>query len=365
MAEADRRLADAVANAHAVTVGALQHLDRIEAEIESAVSTAQAFAVDTPAGARELQRLLIAKAARDPHRRHRSRRAVSDENRSGTGTSGCLSAAERIAPGELSVSVAVGTVRGMEGIPQRAHPGWSTVAVSVLQELRDAIDYVTACTGDGDAWKRGLAPTDLATITAAAIDPTAVSGLLAKIRANNPTLFDPRPGAPVTPRAPQPGQPPGQQGEAATAMKKAEDDLAQQNSVTAQLDLHVIGAILNAHAESVEGSDRLLRLQQEVEDAVRLRTDLDTPSGARDFQRFLIASCARSGPSWRPRTWTTPPRRRSPPPGRRCTTPPAAPTPPAAEVSRPVGAMPSTAPTVSAPPAAGRTRLGSPATVRV
>ncbi len=167
--------------------------------------------------------------------------------------------------------------------------------MSVLQELSDAIDHVTSCTGDRDAWKRGLAPTDLATVTAAVIDPTSVSGLLAKIRANNPTLFDPRTGAPVTRPSPQSAQPPGQQGDTAAAMKKAESDLAQQNSVTAQLDLHVVGAILNAHAETVEGSDRLRRLQQEVEDAVRLRTDLDTPSGARDFQRFLISKLREIG----------------------------------------------------------------------
>jgi Domain of unknown function (DUF4226) len=61
VAEADRRLADTVTSAHAVTVGALAQLDRIEAEIESAVSTARTCAVDTSAGARELQRLLIAK----------------------------------------------------------------------------------------------------------------------------------------------------------------------------------------------------------------------------------------------------------------------------------------------------------------
>ncbi len=61
VAEADRRLAAALAAAYASTLGALERLDRIEAEIESAVAAPRAFASDTTAGARELQRFLIAK----------------------------------------------------------------------------------------------------------------------------------------------------------------------------------------------------------------------------------------------------------------------------------------------------------------
>lgn len=163
--------------------------------------------------------------------------------------------------------------------------------MSALQELRDAIDHVTACTGDGGAWRRGLSPAELTTISAAVIDPAAVSGLLAKIRAHNAPLFDPSTGTPIFP---EPGGT-GQRGDAATAMKKAEADLAQQNSAAAQLDLHVVSAILNAHAKTVDGGARLQRLQQEVEAAVRGRTDLDTPAGARDFQRFLIGKLREIG----------------------------------------------------------------------
>jgi phage-related tail protein len=61
LAEADRRLTDTVASAHTVAIRALNRLDRIEAEIESAVSTHRTVASDAPAGARELQRFLIAK----------------------------------------------------------------------------------------------------------------------------------------------------------------------------------------------------------------------------------------------------------------------------------------------------------------
>lgn len=86
-----------------------------------------------------------------------------------------------------------------------------------------------------------------------------------------------------------PPLPPGQQeGNAAEAIREAEDDLSHQNSATAQLDLQVISAILNAHLSSMKGKDALNRLQQEVESAVLTRTDLDTPAGARAFQSFLI-----------------------------------------------------------------------------
>ncbi len=155
--------------------------------------------------------------------------------------------------------------------------------MSALDQLRDTIDHVTACTGDGEAWKRGLSPADIATIGAAVIDPQAVTALLAKIRANHPTLFDLQTGTP-----PVPAQPPGQRGEAVSAIQKAEDDLAQQNSDTAQLDLQVVAAILNAHAAAGEGSERLESLQGQIEESVRMRTDLDTAAGAREFQRFLI-----------------------------------------------------------------------------
>ena len=61
VAEADRRLAAALAAAYASTLGALERLDRIEAEIESAVAAPGAFAADTTAGVRELQHFLIGK----------------------------------------------------------------------------------------------------------------------------------------------------------------------------------------------------------------------------------------------------------------------------------------------------------------
>ena len=45
---------------------------------------------------------------------------------------------------------------------------------------------------------------------------------------------------------------------------------------------------MNAHLKTVEGKEALTTLQRETEAAVQTRSDLDTPVGARDFQRFLI-----------------------------------------------------------------------------
>jgi hypothetical protein len=79
-----------------------------------------------------------------------------------------------------------------------------------------------------------------------------------------------------------------QEGDAADAIRGAEAALAQQNSTTAQVDLQVVTAVLNAHQQNADGREALNSLQHDIEAAVTTRSDLDTPAGARDFQRFLI-----------------------------------------------------------------------------
>lgn len=59
--DADRALADALASAHAATVEGVRRLDEIAAEIDRAVANQAAIGLDTPMGAREFQRFLIAK----------------------------------------------------------------------------------------------------------------------------------------------------------------------------------------------------------------------------------------------------------------------------------------------------------------
>lgn len=77
-------------------------------------------------------------------------------------------------------------------------------------------------------------------------------------------------------------------GAAADAILEAESLLARQRSDAAHLDLQVLTAIVNAHATAGAGLARLEQLQRDIETAVASRTDLDTPAGARELQRFLI-----------------------------------------------------------------------------
>jgi len=155
--------------------------------------------------------------------------------------------------------------------------------VTTQSEFQAVLEQLRGSTGDPNAWMTGLSPAEIQTALLYGMgnDEPALAPILAKIRANHPAVF----GA-IAPHHPRPG--PGQTGAAATAIKKAESDLAQQNSSTAALDLMVISAVLNAHATSTAGAETLRALQREIDDAVRTRTDLDTPAGARDFQRFLV-----------------------------------------------------------------------------
>jgi hypothetical protein len=60
-AGADHVLTGALLGAHAATVAARERLDAIAAEIDACVQNQAALAVDTPLGARELQKLFIVK----------------------------------------------------------------------------------------------------------------------------------------------------------------------------------------------------------------------------------------------------------------------------------------------------------------
>lgn len=85
---------------------------------------------------------------------------------------------------------------------------------------------------------------------------------------------------------------PGSEGAAAEAIRAAETALARQNSVAAHVDLEVVAAVLNAHAAHAEGTAELQSLQSEIATAVTARTGLDTPTGARELQRYLLDKLA-------------------------------------------------------------------------
>ena len=168
--------------------------------------------------------------------------------------------------------------------------------MSTYLDLLAAVKYVRDRTGDPNAWQTGLTPHEVFAVVNPMTRPERLDTLVTKIRQQQPDLFGPAPGAmPGDPRVPPrtagapPTSPEPQQGEAAKAIADAEAALAHQNSASSQLDMQVISAILNAHLQTVEGSEALNKLQQETEAAVRTRSDLDTPAGARDFQRFLIS----------------------------------------------------------------------------
>ena len=78
------------------------------------------------------------------------------------------------------------------------------------------------------------------------VSPDAIDNVVAKIRAQHRQVFDP-----ASPAAPSPvvGE-----GRAADAIRTAETSLAQQHSVSAQLDLQVITAVLNAHTTHAAGT---------------------------------------------------------------------------------------------------------------
>src|SRR5246127_724082 len=163
--------------------------------------------------------------------------------------------------------------------------------MSVYEELLATVKLVRDRTGDPNAWQAGLAPSEVAAVISPTTRPEQIEAIRRKIRQQHSGLFGagipgglgtrPPSGAPEAP----PDRP---EGDAAEAMADAEAALAHQNSASSHLDMQVISAILNAHLKAVEGREALTKLQRETESAVMTRSDLDTPAGARDFQRFLI-----------------------------------------------------------------------------
>lgn len=160
--------------------------------------------------------------------------------------------------------------------------------MSAYDELINAIRCLQQRTGDPNAWQAGLAPAEVVAVVTPTTRPEQLDPILRKIRQLHPDVF----GAAAPGSSPPTGGPDApsdrERGAAAEAMAGAEAALAHQNSASSQLDMQVVAAILNAHQKAVEGRDALTKLQREIEAAVSGRSDLDTPAGARDFQRFLI-----------------------------------------------------------------------------
>jgi hypothetical protein len=162
--------------------------------------------------------------------------------------------------------------------------------MSAYEEVLVTVRYVRDRTGDPNAWQAGLAPNEVAAVITPTTQPEQLSAILHKIRQQHLGVFPAgAPGGPTkSPVGILEASPDREEGDAADAMADAEAALAHQNSASSQLDMQVISAILNAHLKAVDGREALIKLQRETESAVMTRSDLDTPAGARDFQRFLI-----------------------------------------------------------------------------
>lgn len=197
---------------------------------------------------------------------------------------------------ELSAPIRLSTVTEHGGVASfpaaafeqaAARPVW---LMSAYDDLLAAVKYVRDRTGDPSAWQTGLAPAEVTAALTPTTRPEQIEAILRKVRQQHASLFGAGTTAnpPTGPSAGAAAPPDRETGAAADAIADAEAALAQQNSASSQLDLQVISAILNAHLHAIDGSEALTRLQHDTEAAVRTRSDLDTPAGARDFQRFLI-----------------------------------------------------------------------------
>jgi len=188
--------------------------------------------------------------------------------------------------GELSTTGLLATVATCSGSEAMATP----------DDVLATVEHVKQCTGDPKAWLTGLTPQDVTDATTVfSASPSRLDGLVSRIRHQHPDLFDAKTGEMIYPAQTGPSTHPQggaasdhQDGDAADAIRSAEVALAHQSSATAQVDLQVVTAILNAHQNAAASRDALNTLQRDVEVAVATRSDLDTPAGARDFQRYLI-----------------------------------------------------------------------------
>ncbi len=196
---------------------------------------------------------------------------------------------------ELSAGTPATTVGGHGGVASLSAASAAAAPAARLMSANDdllaTVKSVRDRTGDPNAWQTGLAPTEVSAVITPTTRTDQLEAIAAKIRRQHADVFGavPASGPPTGRSLAGTATPPDREsGAAADAIASAEAALAQQNSASSQLDMQVVSAILNAHLSAVDGREALTKLQHETEAAVLMRSDLDTPAGARDFQRFLI-----------------------------------------------------------------------------
>lgn len=80
-----------------------------------------------------------------------------------------------------------------------------------------------------------------------------------------------------------------QTGPSIAAIQAQQAGLASRHSAISDADRALMDALATAHAEMREGVRRLDAIAAEIEQAVSDQSAADTPLGAREFQRFLVA----------------------------------------------------------------------------
>jgi Domain of unknown function (DUF4226) len=78
-------------------------------------------------------------------------------------------------------------------------------------------------------------------------------------------------------------------GPSAGAIAAQRAALASRRGAAAEADRVLTEVLASAHAEMREGVSRLDAISAEIERAVSGESAVDTPLGAREFQRFLVA----------------------------------------------------------------------------
>ena len=216
--------------------------------------------------------------------------------------------------------------------------------MATYDELRDALRHIADLYGDPNAWQRGLSPADIADIngylqaetnhrwSAAGRHSTGVTGwqdpatgkvygyhptstgnapqvpdtLIGALRDHFPGLFGPN-GQLATPA---PGTPPGQpvpipvglptseqqSGRTADAVRKLQDELKKRYSQITAAEEGLSEVLLNAHATTVDGQQKLNDIQKRIVEAVNNPAlALDTPAGEAQFLKFLRTQVAAIG----------------------------------------------------------------------
>lgn len=206
-------------------------------------------------------------------------------------------------------------------------------SMATYDELRDALRHINDADGDPNAWQRGLSASDIADITGYLnaetshqllthpalgsaiygwVDPSThrvypyqqtstgehpqvPDRLIGSLRNHHPGLFGPSgqltsPPGVVPPPAAGPGLATGEQqsGRAVDAVAKLQDELKKRYTQLNAAEEQLSEVLLNAHATSADGQQKLNDIQQKIIEAVdNPSSALDTPAGETQFLKFL------------------------------------------------------------------------------